>query len=147
MTTWNHTKLRIVCMIPKICYRWLSRHVASPQQSYRWDIHHSRTRVPQANIRAGKSNYVPQYLWNVITFPCPWYMLLAHQFPYGITLQKTTLIEHKRAQSSRKYNTNSYLHIFCHHNWPSIQKHSYSCSSNTVAKIICIYSGSNCINV
>ena len=27
--------------------------------------------------RAGRSNYIPQYLWNVIICPCPWYLLLA----------------------------------------------------------------------
>ena len=27
--------------------------------------------------RAGTSNYIPQYLWDVITCPCAWYMLLA----------------------------------------------------------------------
>ena len=25
---------------------------------------------------AGKSNYIPQCLWDLITCPCPWYMLL-----------------------------------------------------------------------
>ena len=25
------------------------------------------------------SNYIPQYLWDVITCPCPWYLLLAHK--------------------------------------------------------------------
>ena len=27
--------------------------------------------------RAGTSNYIPQYLWDVITCPCPWYLFLA----------------------------------------------------------------------
>ena len=27
--------------------------------------------------RAGTSNYIPQILWDVITCPCPWYLLLA----------------------------------------------------------------------
>ena len=26
--------------------------------------------------RAWTSNYIPQYLWDVIIFPCPWYLLL-----------------------------------------------------------------------
>ena len=30
--------------------------------------------------RAGTSNYIPQYLWDIITCPCPWYLLLAHNF-------------------------------------------------------------------
>ena len=29
--------------------------------------------------RAGTNNYIPQYLWGVITCPCPWYLLLAHK--------------------------------------------------------------------
>ena len=28
--------------------------------------------------RTGASNYIPQYLWDVITCPCPWYLLLTH---------------------------------------------------------------------
>ena len=31
------------------------------------------------NIRAGTSNYIPQYLWDVITCPCLWYLLQAQQ--------------------------------------------------------------------
>ena len=31
--------------------------------------------VPE--LRAWTSNYIPQYLWDVITCPCPWYLLLA----------------------------------------------------------------------
>ena len=30
--------------------------------------------------RAGTSNHIPQILWDVITCPCPWYLLLAHKF-------------------------------------------------------------------
>ena len=29
--------------------------------------------------RAGTSNYIPQYLWDVITCPCPWYFILVHK--------------------------------------------------------------------
>ena len=29
--------------------------------------------------RAGTSNYIPQKLWDVITYPCPWYLLLAYK--------------------------------------------------------------------
>ena len=38
------------------------------------------TRVHQSHYRqkqvswAGTSNYIPQYLWDVITCPCPWYL-------------------------------------------------------------------------
>ena len=29
--------------------------------------------------RAGPINYIPQYLWDVITCPCPWYLLQSSQ--------------------------------------------------------------------
>ena len=32
--------------------------------------------------RAGTSNYIPQILWDVITCPCPWYLILVHQSSY-----------------------------------------------------------------
>ena len=32
--------------------------------------------------RAGTSNYIPQYLWDVITCPCPRYLLLVHRYSY-----------------------------------------------------------------
>ena len=31
---------------------------------------------------AGTCNYIPQYLWDIITFPCPWYLLLAQHSSY-----------------------------------------------------------------
>ena len=33
--------------------------------------------------RAGASNYIPQKLWDVITCPCPWYLLLAPKSLFG----------------------------------------------------------------
>ena len=40
----------------------------------------------QQVTRAGTSNYIPQYLWDVITCPCPWYLLLAqHSWCVGTT--------------------------------------------------------------
>ena len=32
--------------------------------------------------RAGTSNYIPQYLWDVITCPCSWHLLLAPKPSY-----------------------------------------------------------------
>ena len=32
---------------------------------------------------AGTSNYIPQHVWDVITYPCPWYLLLAHKASYA----------------------------------------------------------------
>ena len=40
-------------------------------------------RVYQRRVsRAGTSNYIPQIMWDVITCPCSWYLLLAHQSSY-----------------------------------------------------------------
>ena len=33
--------------------------------------------------RAGKSNYIPQIVWDVITCPCPWHMILLCKPSYG----------------------------------------------------------------
>ena len=42
-----------------------------------------RGRVYRKKIsRAGLSNYIPQYLWDVITCPCHWYLLLVHKSSY-----------------------------------------------------------------
>ena len=35
-----------------------------------------RSVVPEAGIKGWTSNYIPHILWGVITFPCPWYLLL-----------------------------------------------------------------------
>ena len=32
--------------------------------------------------KAGTNNYISQYLWDVITCPCPWYLLLVHKSIY-----------------------------------------------------------------
>ena len=39
---------------------------------YKWEV------LFQKQVsRAGTSNYIPRILWDVITCPCPWYLLLA----------------------------------------------------------------------
>ena len=41
--------------------------------------------MPEAYFsRAEASNYIPQILWDVITCPCPWYMLLAQHSSYEL---------------------------------------------------------------
>ena len=40
----------------------------------------------QEQISAGISNYIPQILWDVITCPSPWYLLLAHRSSYVYVL-------------------------------------------------------------
>ena len=44
--------------------------------------------------RAGTSNYIPQYLWDVITCPCPWYLLHTEHFSYVFTGLKELIINH-----------------------------------------------------
>ena len=39
----------------------------------------------------GQGQVITLYLWDVITFPCPWYLLLAHQFPFVETRSRITL--------------------------------------------------------
>ena len=43
----------------------------------------SRVLCQKQVSRAGRSNYIPQYLWDYITFPCPWYLLLAQHTSYN----------------------------------------------------------------
>ena len=38
--------------------------------------------------RAGTCNCIPQYLWDVVTCPCPWYLLLAHKSTYEVTANR-----------------------------------------------------------
>ena len=46
--------------------------------------------------RAGTSNYTPHLLWNVVTYPCPWFLLFAQHSPnqpptHNKAVQKQTL--------------------------------------------------------
>ena len=41
---------------------------------------HMRTSVSKAGVK-DMENYIPQILWDVITCPCTWYLLLAHKSP------------------------------------------------------------------
>ena len=54
---------------------------------WKYTIHPMRSGVlcPKKVSRARTSNYIPQILWDVITCPCPWYMLLAqHSIFHGV---------------------------------------------------------------
>ena len=41
-------------------------------------------------LRAGTSNYIPQYMWDVMTCVCPWYLLLAHTSPIAMGVSNTS---------------------------------------------------------
>ena len=51
-----------------------------------------RSVVTEAGIKAGTSNYIPQYLWGVITCLCPWYLLPTQHswFHSGLTVTWST---------------------------------------------------------
>ena len=51
----------------------LFQHNHAQKSPFEWGILYQK-RVSWA----GTSNYAPQILWDVITCPCPWYLLLAH---------------------------------------------------------------------
>ena len=42
--------------------------------------------------RAGRSNYTPEVLWDVITCPCPWCLLLVQHFWYMITIYRESAV-------------------------------------------------------
>ena len=41
-------------------------------------LFHKRICMPEASIKAGTINYIPQSMWGVISCPFPWYLLLAY---------------------------------------------------------------------
>ena len=54
--------------------------------------------------RAGTSNYIPQILWDVITCPCPWYLLLAQHSTYETqTLSSLYLLISKQCWAITRY--------------------------------------------
>ena len=46
---------------------WFNLHFICSSYSF------IRSVVPEASVKAGPSNYIPQILWDVITCPCPGY--------------------------------------------------------------------------
>ena len=48
--------------------------------SLSWSINHWGLVCQKKVSRAWTSNYIPQYLWDVITSPCPWYLLLCNRW-------------------------------------------------------------------
>ena len=45
--------------------------------------------------RAGTSNHIPQYLWDVITCPCPTNLLLTHMFTYTLFVKHNSIWEYQ----------------------------------------------------
>ena len=75
---------------------WLSQNIV---QILNWGV------LCQEQVsRAGTSNYIPQYLWDVITCPSPWYLLQTqHSVEYNnlslplISASDTTLLRLRKA--------------------------------------------------
>ena len=57
--------------------------------------------------RAGTINYIPQYLWDVITCPCAWYLLLAQHYISSETVWWKCM----KCEYNKAYR-NSVLHAF-----------------------------------
>ena len=88
LTSMGNTIVRIDYLISIVwfsilarCYHYLSGRTkpsASPilmhREYMKWDVW-----CQKQVSRAWTSNYIPQKLWDVITCPCPWYLLLAQQ--------------------------------------------------------------------
>ena len=53
--------------------------------------------------RAGTSNYIQQYLWDVITCPRPWYLLPVHRSSYQDLTQECLVHLVARGQSPHPY--------------------------------------------
>ena len=70
--------------------------------------------------RAGTSNYIRQTLWDVITCPCPWYLLLAHRFSYdllrihGCSGPPGLLISAKLGNKSQRTYKTMITWLLCH---------------------------------
>ena len=54
---------------------WLGANLESALDNLLFGVHWWHMNQKQV-LRVGTSNYITQYLWNVITCPCPWYLLV-----------------------------------------------------------------------
>ena len=83
-TLYNTIKFWLFCTPTQQRTWWLRWELGIVTRSY-----HDRIwgRVWQNQVsRAGTSNYIPQILWDVITCPCPWYLLLTQKSIYIIRI-------------------------------------------------------------
>ena len=63
--------------------------------------------------RAGTSNHIPQILWDVFTFPCPWYLLLAQHSSIDDALTKMKKKKVLRRHSTLKVFSTVRSHDLC----------------------------------
>ena len=89
--------------------------------------------------RTGTSNYIPRYLWDIITCPCPWYLHLAHtlqwrhnghdcvsnHLPYHCLLSRLFSADQRKHQSSASLASVRGIHrrpVNSPHKWPVTRK-------------------------
>ena len=65
------------------------------QCSIDWDLHISGLVCRRQVSRAWISNDIPEYLWDVITYPCPRYMPLAQKSSFILTERKKIASRHR----------------------------------------------------
>ena len=61
--------------------------------------------------RAGPSNYISQYLWDVITCPCPWYLPLVQHSWRSLTMTSDT--DHMRNSQDAPDLTHDVWSVLC----------------------------------
>ena len=66
--------IRVVRIVPLF-----NVYVSLRQMCNSKSVVHMKSVVQKHESRAGASHYIPQCLWDVITCPCPWCLLLAQQ--------------------------------------------------------------------
>ena len=95
--------------------------------------------------RPGTSNYIPQYLWDVIACSCPWYPLLV-QYTWTQKMRILSGInmraQHCKRDSCRDANfvvTGSWCHQWrqsCHHDNTCISMQVCVCQQTSLSPII-----------
>ena len=73
---WKHVYVAFCKTDAIVIYYSVAFSHLSYQRKFIYVIFKWRLVCQQQISRAGTSNYIPQYLWNVITCPCPWYLIL-----------------------------------------------------------------------
>ena len=68
---------------PAVQVLQLKNNITQSNHQKSWHPHIWGVLCQKLVSRAGTSNYIPHFLWDVITCPCPWYLLLA-QHPWFI---------------------------------------------------------------
>ena len=79
--------------------------------------------------RGGTGNYTPQYLWDVITYLCPWYLLLAHKSSYARIYSMHCFGSHITVTLHGHHGVLIHLQLYCLFN------RLFRCTSNKTSKL------------